>query len=124
MGFYLANAFVLNLGPHSTLQDLSLTLSASKHWIELGVVSGPVMGAVGAWAIRRGRLTLAAIAAVSLLFEPVAVYLAYVGSYGHYAAGDGAWNGVYAAEAAIGAVAAVLLWRARVARGRSPQRPI
>jgi Family of unknown function (DUF6518) len=116
--FYLTNAFVLDLGPHSTLHDVSLTLNTGTVWFKAGVVSGPVMGAAGAWLARRGPLAVAASALGILVFEPVAVYLAYLASDGRFAGGNGEWNGIYAAEAALGGIGASVLWRAR-GRGRN-----
>ena len=49
-----------------------------------------------------------------LAFEPLAVYLAYLVSDGRFAGGNGEWNGIYAAEAALGGIGAVALWRARL----------
>jgi hypothetical protein len=119
VGFYLANSFVLDLGPHSTFHDLGLTLDIGTLWFKAGAVSGPVMGAAGAWASRRGRFTVAAIVIATVVLEPVAVYLAYLTSNGLFAAGDGQWNGIYAAECIVGLVAAVVLLRARGVRRRS-----
>lgn len=113
VGFYMANAFVLDLGPHSSLHDIGLTLNVGTLWFKAGAMSGPAMGAVGAWASRRGGLVLAWSVVGLVVFEPLVVYLAYLASDGRFAAGDGQWNGIYAAEAALGAVAAVALWRAR-----------
>jgi hypothetical protein len=118
-GFYLANAFVLDLGPHSTFHDLGLTLDVGNLWFKAGAVSGPVMGAAGAWASRRGRFTVAAIVIATVVLEPLAVYLVYFGSGGFFGAGDGQWNGIYAGECIVGLVAAVVLWRARGGRRRS-----
>jgi hypothetical protein len=120
VGFYLANAFVLDLGPHSSLHDIGLTLDVGNLWFKAGVVSGPAMGALGAWAASRSLLTVIAIAAATVLFEPLAVFLAYRGSNGLFSAGDGAWNGVYAVEAVIGAGAAAVLWRVRTRQRRAP----
>jgi hypothetical protein len=113
VGFYLANAFVLDLGPHSSLHDIGLTLDVGNVWFKAGVVSGPAMGALGAWAANRSRLTVVAIAAGTVLLEPLAVYLAYRGSNGFFSAGDGAWNGIYVVEAVVGAGAAAVVWRVR-----------
>lgn len=113
VGFYMANAFVLDLGPHSSLHDIGLTLNVGNMWFKAGAMSGPAMGALGAWASRRGGLVLAWSVVGLVVFEPLVVYLAYLASDGRFAAGDGQWNGIYAAEAALGAVAAVALWRAR-----------
>jgi hypothetical protein len=119
VGFYLANAFVLDLGPHSTLRDIGLTLDVGNLWFRVAVVSGPAMGALGAWAVRRGRPVVAAIVIATVFFEPLAVYIAYLGSGGYFAAGNGEWNGVYAAEAVVGLIAGVVLWRARGISRRS-----
>ena len=113
VGFYVANAFVLDLGSHSTVQELGLTLNAGNVWFKAGAMSGPAMGALGAWASRRGGFVVAWSVVGLVVFEPLVVYLAYLASEGRFAAGDGQWNGIYAAEAALGAVAAVALWRAR-----------
>jgi hypothetical protein len=118
VGFYLTNAFVLDLGAHSTVHDIGLTLNGGNLWFKAGIVSGPIMGAAGAWVSRRGRFAVAASAAVMVLFEPLAVYLAYVASNGRFAAGNGEWNRVYAVEAVLGAIAAGALWRARLTRLR------
>ena len=80
------------------------------------------MGAVGAWAARRGWTPVAAIAAVSIALEPLAVYLAYLGSHGYFAAGDGEWNAVYAGEGVAGTLAVALLC-ARVIRRGPRQQP-
>jgi hypothetical protein len=67
MAFYVANAFVLDLGPHSLLVDLRLTVGATGYWFPRGLVSGPVFGALGALWRRRGYSTLAAVAVILLL---------------------------------------------------------
>lgn len=122
VGFYLANAFVLDLGPHSTVHDIGLTLNVGNLWFKAGVVSGPIMGAAGAWVMRRGRFAVAATVAGIALFEPLAVYLAYLASNGRFAAGNGEWNSVYGVEAVLGAIAAGALWRARIT-GRHRSNP-
>jgi uncharacterized protein DUF6518 len=114
VGFYLANAFVLDLGAHSTVHDIGLTLDVGNLWFKAGVVSGPVMGAAGAWVRRRGRWAVAASVAGIALFEPLAVYVAYLASNGRFAAGNGEWNSVYGVEAVLGAIAAGVLWRVRL----------
>jgi hypothetical protein len=67
--FDVANAFVLDLGPHGWLEDVRLTLAA--HWFLWGLVSGPVFGVIGAgW--RRRRFSYGGIAVTALLVaEPV-----------------------------------------------------
>ena len=71
VGFYLANAFVLDLGPHSSLHDIGLTLDVGNLWFKAGALSGPAMGALGAWASRRGGIVVAWTAVGLVLFEPL-----------------------------------------------------
>jgi hypothetical protein len=113
-GFYLANAFILDLGPHSTLHDIGLTLNVGSLWFRAGALSGPLMGMLGAWASRTGGLRVAMIGALAMLLEPVVVYLyVHLRPHGAFAAGNGDWNGVYAAEGGIGLAAVLRLWRLR-----------
>jgi hypothetical protein len=111
VGFYGANASVLDLGSHSWSHEIGLTLYPGSVWFKAGAISGPAMGAVGAWGGRRGGFVVAWCVVGLVVLEPLVVYLMYLASNGRFAAGDGQWNGVYAAEAALGAVAAAALWR-------------
>ncbi|WP_067625352.1 DUF6518 family protein [Alicyclobacillus acidiphilus] len=70
MGFYVANSFVLDLGPHPWLVDLALTLPGMRFWSLLSVFSGPCFGLLGAWYVRRRALTPALLTALLLVFEP------------------------------------------------------
>lgn len=66
-GFYLAEAAILDLGPHPWYTDLQLTLGSGHVYEAWGLLSGSIYGALGgAWAAR------------SLLVAPVAVGLAFV----------------------------------------------
>jgi len=67
VAFYVANAFVLELGPHSLATDLRLTLGATGYWIPRGIVSGPVFGALGGLWRRRGYPALLGVAVLLLL---------------------------------------------------------
>jgi len=97
--FYLANVWVLDLGPHSLLTDVRLTFSAGRRYLLLGFVAGPVMGTVGGAWRRTGSTMLAMGAASTLLLEPFA-WLAYqAGSRATYAYPRGVW----AAEMILGA---------------------
>ncbi|MHB1500625.1 MAG: DUF6518 family protein [Candidatus Dormibacteria bacterium] len=75
-GFYLANTFVLRLGPHPWLVDLRLTFQAGELYFALAVLSGPTFGALGGlWQRRRSAVLGVGVAAL-LVFEPAA-WLAY-----------------------------------------------
>jgi hypothetical protein len=67
--FYVANAFVLDLGPHGLLEDLRLAFAT--HWFLRGLVSGPVFGVLGARWRQRG-FSYAGVAVTALLVaEPI-----------------------------------------------------
>lgn len=74
VAFYFANAFVLDLGQHSTLQSIGLTMSSVGNvWFQGGLVVGVLFGAAGATLAGRGRWrVLVSIVAVLLIFEPMA----------------------------------------------------
>lgn len=73
LGFYLAEAAVLNLGPHPWYVDLRLTL----HWNVYdtwGVPTGIAYGALGAlWTLDRSRLAGASVG-VTFVAEPLIVF--------------------------------------------------
>src|SRR5947209_16181208 len=46
-GFYVAEAFVLDLGGHPLLTNLTLTLGAGRYYFAAGVFTGPLFGALG-----------------------------------------------------------------------------
>ncbi|HEV7639619.1 MAG TPA: DUF6518 family protein [Gaiellaceae bacterium] len=71
LGFYVAEAAILDLGSHPWYTDLQLTLRAGRFWATWGLLSGAVYGALGGvWASRRNA---AAAVAVGLAFvgEPL-----------------------------------------------------
>jgi hypothetical protein len=66
-GFYLAEAAILDLGPHPWYTDLRLTLGSGHFYERWGVLTGAIYGALGGvWASR------------SLVLAPIAVGLAFV----------------------------------------------
>jgi hypothetical protein len=86
LGFYLAEAAILDLGARPWYVDLELTLGSGRVYEAWGLLSGSVYGALGAaWASRSLR---AAAVPVGLAFvcEPFAVLL--LGRTGVW--GDGA----------------------------------
>src|SRR5947207_11071015 len=75
LGFYVAEAAVLDLGPHPWWVDLRLTAGYVNVYERWGVASGLLYGTLGwLWA---SRSKAAAAAAVGLAFvaEPLIVYL-------------------------------------------------
>ena len=82
-GFYLAEAAILDLGPHPWYTDLKLTLGSGRVYETWGLLSGAVYVALGAtWA---SRWLVAAPVAVGLAFvcEPLIVlFLGRAGIWG------------------------------------------
>jgi Family of unknown function (DUF6518) len=73
LGFYLAEAAILDLGEHPWYTDLQLTLGSGQVYEKWGLLSGSVYGALGGlWAT---RWRLAGVVAVALAFvcEPLIV---------------------------------------------------
>jgi hypothetical protein len=71
VAFYVANAFVLDLGPHSLLSDLRLTVGATGYWLPRGLVSGPLFGALGGLWRRRGYPAVGVVVLLLLDAEPL-----------------------------------------------------
>jgi hypothetical protein len=112
MGFYLAESFVLQLGPHPWLTDLALTMRASVYWLARACLSGPVFGAIGFWWQRRRSLVPLAVMAAMFVLEPLAWWL-----YGQYFLGGGAaypvpgYPALWVSEIALGVAGFVVLTR-------------
>jgi len=85
-GFYFADSFVLDLGPHPWLTDLALTMHAVPYYAEFALLSGPVFGALGFVWRRRYSLAAAGLLAAAFVFEPGAWWL-----YGRYLGGGTAY---------------------------------
>jgi len=74
LGFYLAEAAVLDLGPHPWTTDLRLTLGSGNVYEKWGIVSGLVYGILGGlWASRRFPAAPVAVG-LAFLAEPVIVF--------------------------------------------------
>jgi len=102
--FYVTNIWVLGIFGHGVVGDLWFALSTGAYYIRLGLVSGPVMGALGALWRQRGSLGIALAATGLLICEP----LAWV-AYAHGALPPG-FVAVTIAEISVGlAVAAALV---------------
>jgi hypothetical protein len=72
VGFYVANTFVLDLGPHPWIVDLQLALQGGRRYLEFGLLSGPFFGALGGWWQRARSVVLGVLVASLLVFEPFA----------------------------------------------------
>jgi hypothetical protein len=73
--FYATESVVLDLGPHPWVVDLGLTLRAGLVIFAAGVVFGPFFGALGGTGARRRSLVTAAVVGLSLVGEPLAVFV-------------------------------------------------
>src|SRR5438093_8861745 len=48
-GSYVATSLVVDLGGHGVADDLGRELFANRIYLEAGLISGPLLGATGAW---------------------------------------------------------------------------
>ncbi|MEV5012598.1 MULTISPECIES: hypothetical protein [unclassified Streptomyces] len=72
-GFYLAYGLISGLGDHGVLGDLRLEFMGNLYWFERGLISGPVMGALGAWSARRHYVAPLPVTGLLFVLEPLAV---------------------------------------------------
>jgi uncharacterized protein DUF6518 len=118
LGFYVAEAVILDLGPHPWYVDLQLTVGTIYIYEKFGLVSGLVYGALGSlWASRR---LVAAAVAVGLAFvaEPVVVYaLSRAGLWG---ASLARYPGLWIAEAIVGLALVAWFYRRGSATAAAP----
>ena len=111
--FYMANTFVLALGPHPWLVDLQLAFG-NGYFFRFAALTGPLFGALGARWRLTGSRTLGVLAAALLVFEPLAWIAYFRGQGGVYTSDAPVW----AAEVVVGlAACALVFWRAK------PRRP-
>ncbi len=114
VGFYFAESFVLDLGPHPWLTDLSLTMGTVRYYGERALLTGPLFGALGFWWQQRRSVAAAGLLAAAFIFEPVAWWL-----YGQHIGGGAAYPvpgypALWLTEIAVGLAGFALL--ATVAR--------
>ncbi len=114
---------MLDLGQHSWLTDLSLTMGTVVYYAERGLVTGPVFGALGLWWWwwwwqRRSTAAASLIAAVFIL-EPLAWWLYGLSIGGGAAYPVPVYPALWLSEIAIGVAGFVLL--RRLARQRPEQ---
>jgi hypothetical protein len=112
LGFYVAEAAVLDLGPHPWYVDLRLTVGHVYVYEKFGLLSGSVYGALGAvWASRRLRAAGVALG-LAFIAEPLIVLVLWrTGYWGRSMELDYPW--MWGGEVLVGAVlAAAMYWRA------------
>ena len=110
-GFYVTEAIVLDLGGHPVLTNLALTLGAGRMYFAAGLLSGPVMGALGGVRVRHRRLMTAVVVGLALAGEPFAVF-AWLGSQGMSPADTGlvvSYPALWIGELAIGVALATAI---------------
>ena len=110
-GFYFAESFVLDLGQHSWLTDLSLTMGAVTYYAKLGLVTGPVFGALGLWWRQRRSVVAASLIAAVFVLEPVAWWLYGIQIGGGAAYPVPGYPALWLGEIAIGVAGFVMLRR-------------
>lgn len=132
--FYLWNAIVQDLGGQGFFDELHIELSANRGYLEGGVITGPLFGALGAWWQRTRTLRASVVAGALLTAEPLVLLVLGTVVPG-YAAPVGlpqvlrlvpGWGlgsetrsialGVYAAEFVIGLCVLVVATRPRPTR--------
>jgi hypothetical protein len=107
LGFYVSNSFVLDLGAHPWVDDLRLTVNSGRQFFVLGMLSGPVFGALGGWWQRSGPCLLVPLVPAIAVVEPLAWLLYEPGSGGIYSGHRSVWIG----ELVLGLAATGLAWR-------------
>jgi len=101
LGFYVAEAAILDLGPHPWYVDLKLTLEAGRFYAEWGLLSGLVYGALGGfWTSRRLVAAPVAVAAAFALEPLIVLLLERAGVWGGGGLLSYPW--LWVTEAAIG----------------------
>jgi hypothetical protein len=104
-GFYVTNAFVLDLGPHPLPDDVRLAVEGGQRYFALALLSGPAFGALGGWWQQHRSMALAVMVTSLLIFEPL-VWVSYARTsparFDNHPA-------VWAAEVVVGLVACVFV---------------
>ena len=108
-GFYFAESFVLDLGPHPWLTDLALTMNTVPHYAEFALLSGPGFGALGYGWRQRSSIAAAGLLAAAFVLEPAAWWL-----YGRHIGGGAAYSvpgypALWLGEIAVGIAGFALL---------------
>lgn len=118
LGFYVAEAAVLDLGPHPWWVDLRLTAGSVNVYERWGVVSGLLYGTLGwLWAFR-SRATAAAAVGLAFAAEPLIAFLVTRAGIWNALLLDYAW--MWTAEVALGLLGIALALSVAPPRGSEP----
>lgn len=69
--FYVFTTLVINLTAHGWFDELRRELTANRYYLEGGLVSGPVFGAIGAWWNKTRTLGKSFVVGALLVGEPL-----------------------------------------------------
>jgi hypothetical protein len=119
LGFYVAEAAVLDLGAHPWYIDLKLTAGSVNIYEKCGVFSGALYGALGGlWAMRRSAWAAAALG-LAFVAEPViTLVVSRAGLWGGGGLLDYAW--MWVGEILIGIIAVGYVVRLIATRAEFP----
>jgi hypothetical protein len=123
LGFYLAVAVTTDDQLPTLGEHLAHVLRENRRWLFSGLVSGPVVGAFGAWVRQRARDVATAVAVVTgllLVAEPFVIVAARLVPGWRQVVHWTLDPGPYLAEAVLGVLILVITWR----RGRCPDTPV
>jgi hypothetical protein len=94
LAFYLLTTALIDLHSHGYLADLRQELSANKAYLEGGVLSGPLFGALGGWWGRTRPLRVSILIGALLMAEPLVLILLQIALPGGALGPDSAWPAV------------------------------
>jgi Family of unknown function (DUF6518) len=118
IGFYFTNSVVFHFGPQTFPSDVTFAAQSGRVYFVLGLFSGPLLGAFGAWW--RQHLSMIPVVLVGMLFILEGLARASLNTFFAYYASD-----VAAIEILIGlAWIAVALTTTRALRNRTGSRTI
>ncbi|MDX6424768.1 MAG: hypothetical protein QOD52_173 [Gaiellaceae bacterium] len=113
LGFYVAEAAILDLGAHPWYIDLKLTAGSVNIYEKCGVFSGALYGALGGlWAMRRSVWAAAAVGLAFVVEPAIALVISRTGLWGGGGLLDYAW--MWVGEIAVGLAAIAYVSRNQV----------
>jgi hypothetical protein len=100
LGFYIAEAAILDLGPHPWWVDLQLTAGTVSIYEKWGLVSGLLYGTFGWFWAYRSKAAAAAAVGLAFAAEPLIVYVVSKAGMWYGMILDYPW--IWAAEVVLG----------------------